>query len=133
MKKITLKNIVRIIVLTPIACFLLFSVYYFLTHEQRPKYLDCGVVVSKSNDEIAIKYGTETKLYLNIEFEKSGFQSIECAPTTYFQQKVGDRVCFDLDEKFNFTHEIKFLVGFLVIVILCVVCAIVLFVYLFTK
>jgi hypothetical protein len=133
MIKITVKNFIRVIVFTPIVFFLLFSVHYFLTHEHKPKYFDCGVVVSKSNDEVVIKYGTRTNLYLNIEFEKSGFQSIRCSPTTYFQQKVGNRVCFDLDEEYNLTHEIKLIVGFLVLCISCLICTIILLVYLFSK
>lgn len=133
MKKITLKKIIRVIVLTPIACYLLFSVYYFLTHDIHPKYLDCGVVVSKSNDEVAIKHGTRTELYLNVEFEKSGFQSVECSPTTYFQQKVGNRVCFNLDEEFNILHQITIVFGVTVTFILCAACIVSLFVYMFSK
>ena len=35
----------------------------------------CGIIISKSNDEVAIKHGSRTQLFLNIQFNKKGFES----------------------------------------------------------
>ncbi len=87
-----------------------------------PKYTDCGVVVSKSQDEVAIKHGTRTQLYLNIQFDKSGFKSQEVEPTEYFSSKVGQRKCYDLDgEQTGFDAIVK-LIGCVVIFVFCAFC-----------
>jgi hypothetical protein len=91
-----LKNIVRVIVLLPLTLYCIYSVGYFITQEASPTFVDCGRLISKSNDEVAIKHGTKTELYLNIQFEKSGFKSIPATPTTYFSKHKGDYVCFNL-------------------------------------
>ena len=123
-----LKNIIRVITLFPLFFYLLYCVFYFANNEVSPTYLDCGKVVSKSNDEIAIKHGVKTELYLNVDFNKSGFQSILCTPTTYFSKKIGDNVCFSLDENVSQWHKTNMLIGFSVIAFLTVV-----FILLFIK
>ena len=105
-----LKNIVRILLLTPLAMYLLYCCFHFILFENRPQYLDCGTVVSRSNDEVAIKHGTQTNLYLNVQFENSGFRSIECSPTTYFSKKVGDKVCFKLDKPVSEWYHINHMI-----------------------
>ena len=90
-------NFIRLLFLCIIGSYLIYASYIFLTKPTHPTYLDCGVVMSKSSDEIAIKNGSRTDLYLNIQFEKSGFKSINTVPTTYFGTKVGQKVCFDLN------------------------------------
>ena len=130
MIKMTFRNIVRLIVLVPIGIFLLYSLAYFGNNKLRPEYLDCGKVVSKSNDEVAIKYGVKTELYLNIQFEKSGFRSIECNPTTYFSKKVNERVCFYLDEKTTALHKILFISGGITLAIVGIIVLVFLIMYL---
>jgi hypothetical protein len=115
--KITIRNIVRLVTLVPLGLFLLYCVYFSATHEASPKYNDCGVVVSKSNDEVPIKHGTRTELYLNVQFDKTGFRSIECEPTTYFKYQKGDRVCFDLNQKISISHRIYTSIGWTVMII----------------
>lgn len=112
-----IKNIIRILTLLPLSIYLLYCCYHFIANKERPTYLDCGKVVSKSNDEVTIKHGTRTELYLNIQFNKSGFRSIECDPTTYFSKKVGDSVCFDLDQKTSFWYKTNNVIGIMVLVI----------------
>ena len=68
--KINIKNIIRLIILLPLSIYSLYSIYYFITNDIKPTYIDCGIVKSKSHDDIIIKYGTETELYLNIQFKK---------------------------------------------------------------
>lgn len=122
------KNIIRVITLLPLFFYLLYCVFYFANNEVTPTYLDCGKVVSKSNDEIVIKHGVKTELYLNVNFNKSGFKSILCTPTTYFSKKIGDNVCFSLDENVSQWHKTNMLIGFSVIAFLTVV-----FILLFIK
>jgi hypothetical protein len=83
--------------------------------------MDCGKVVSKSNDEVSIKYGVRTELYLNVQFEKSGFYSVEVGPTTYFLRKKGDRVCFKLPEPVSVWHSINHIIGVIVLIILSII------------
>jgi hypothetical protein len=78
-------------------------------------------LVSKSNDEVTIKRGVKTQLYLNIQFNKSGFRSIECNPTTYFSKQVGDNVCFNLEKDTSAWYFINNLIGLFVLVILTLI------------
>ena len=69
------------------------------------------MVVSKSNDEISIKHGVKSVLYLNVQFNKSGFKSIECSPTTYFSVKKGENICFNLD--YERDNSINIIIGYM--------------------
>lgn len=82
-------------------------------------YLDCGTIVSKSQDEVVIKYGTETELYLNVQFKKAGFRSVKVNPTTYFKFNVGENICFDLKaEPPNEYHDFLMKVGFIFLILI---------------
>ena len=116
--KINIKNIIRLIILLPLSIYLLYSVYYFITNDIKPTYIDCGIVKSKSYDDVVIKYGTKTELYLNVQFEKTGFKSIECSPTTYFSKNIGDNICFELNKDTTFQHKIISISGLLILSIL---------------
>lgn len=113
--ELNIRNLIRLIVLTPLVIYVLYCSYYFLTHEMNPQYLDCGIVQSKGSDEVAIKHGSKTDLYLNVQFEKSGFQSINCEPSTYFQYKVGDRVCFNVNTETTTHHQLTMIFGAIII------------------
>lgn len=79
-------------------CFFIgFCIAKYIHNDFKPTITEkhCGTIVSKSNDEVAIKHGTQTQLFLNIEFDKKGFESVQVLPTTYFKHKVGERVCID--------------------------------------
>lgn len=115
-----IKNIVRVVILAPVLVYLLYCVYHFLSTEFKPAFLDCGVIVSKATDEIAIKNGSKTELYLNVQFEKSGFKSIDCEPTTYFKYKKGDNVCFNIEKDMGKWYNINNSVGLIVLVILTI-------------
>ena len=71
MIKIKIKKIIQLTTLTISLMYFTYCIFHFIFHEQNPKYLDCGNVISKSSDEITIKYGINTKLYLNIQFNRS--------------------------------------------------------------
>ncbi len=112
------KNIAQITTLLPLSIYLIYCSYHFLANEMMPKYLDCGNVISKSSDEVTIKHGVRTELYLNIQFNKSGFRSIGCTPTTYFSKKVGENVCFYLNKDVSIWYSINNLIGLVVLIIL---------------
>jgi len=113
-----LKNKIRILTLLPLSIYLIYCCHHFITNEKSPTYLDCGVVISKSNNEVAIKHGSRTELYLNIKFKKSGFRSMVCNPTTYFSKNVGDNVCFNLNEKVSGWYILNSSIGLITLVIL---------------
>jgi len=94
----------------------IYSSFYFFTHEHSPKYTDCGIIKSKSQDEVIIKYGTKTELFLNVEFDKAGFKSVEANPTTYFKYNIGDRICWDLKIPQTDNHYILMMLGAMVVV-----------------
>jgi hypothetical protein len=108
-----IKKTIRTMVLVFVTTYLGYCVFHFLSNDVHPTYVDCGKVISKSADEIVIKYGTKSELYLNIQFDKTGFKSIECDPTTYFSKKVGERVCFNLHKQTNTFYEMNGLIGFI--------------------
>ena len=76
----------------------------------------CGTIISKSNDEVAIKHGSQTQLFLNIQFDKKGFESVEVDPTTYFKYKVGERIRIDFQENEAFIG-IGFIASWLLIIV----------------
>lgn len=94
--------------------FFAYSVYYSYTHKIKDTYLDCGVIRSKSGEEIAIKHGVKTILLLNIDFNKTGFKSIEVDYTTYFKYLKGQNICFNLEKKQTIIHTIFFVVSYIV-------------------
>ena len=116
--KINIKNIIRLIILLPLSIYSLYSIYYFITNDMKPTYIDCGIVKSKSYDDIIIKYGTKTELYLNIQFKKTGFKSIKCSPTVYFSKNIGDNICLELNKDTTFQHKIISISGLLILSIL---------------
>lgn len=59
----------------------------------------CGTVAYKSADEVQIKHGTTTELYLGVDFDDIGRKAINVSVDTYFSNKKGDRVCFTLDAR----------------------------------
>lgn len=120
-KYITIKNIVRFVTLAPLSIYLLYCISFFILNPMRPKYNDCGVIISKSNDEITIKHGVKTELYLNIHFNRSGFKSIEVSPTTYFKYYRGDTVCFDINQEHNGWYDLKMMIGVVMCVIIIVI------------
>lgn len=101
--------------------YLIYCCYHCITNSHNPTYLDCGNIISKSNDEVTIKRGIRTELYLNIEFEKSGFRSIKCNPTTYFSKQIGQTVCFNLNKDVSKWYVINNFVGYTVLSILCII------------
>ena len=121
------KNILRIITLIILSIYIFYCAFTFVFCEISPKYLDCRNVISKSSDEVVIKHGVRTELYLNIQFKKSGFRSIECEPTVYFSKKVGDDVCFYLYSDTSIWYELRVAIGGVSLMILCA-CLLVLFI-----
>lgn len=106
------------------------SIDYLITEKT---YMDCGLIVSRSTDEIVIKHGTRTDLYLNVQFDKSGFRSIKVNPTTYFKYKKGERICFDLKKEISIKQMILITIGEMVIVLCLIVVIFLFFNWLFTE
>lgn len=94
--------------------FSIYSTIYFIKTPHIERTSQVGTVISKSQDEVIIKHGTQTELYLNIQFDKVGFKSIEVEPTTYFGSNVGERVVFGLIKEKTGLQITKFIWGFLV-------------------
>jgi len=102
------KNVVRIVLAIPTLMYAVYSIYYFIVNPLKPTYTDCGILRSKSGQEISIKHGSQTQLYMNIDFKESGFKSVEINPTTYFKYKVGDTVCLKLDKYIKYDFLFSF-------------------------
>jgi hypothetical protein len=117
----SIKKIIRIVTLTGVGAFLLYCAGFFIINPVYPEYKDCGKVISKSQDEISIKYGVQTMLYLNIQFEKSGFKSVDVCPTTYFKSKIGDNLCFNLNEEVTGWYLVRSCIGAMVLAVLGIV------------
>jgi hypothetical protein len=120
-KSISISDLIRYAILTifGIAMFV-FSIYstvYFIKTPHIERTSQVGTVISKSQDEITIKNGSQTELYLNIQFDKVGFKSIEVEPTTYFGSDVGERVSFGLIKEKTGFQFFKFIWGFLIVAV----------------
>ena len=78
----TLKKIITSILLISISIYLSFSVYHFITNKLDPTYLDCGTVISKSNDYTIIKNGKIHKDEVGEVFAIKGKTIYVCYPDT---------------------------------------------------
>lgn len=114
MNKEGLKKVIGWFVVSPFILFSMYSVYYCIVNDRLQYETDCGIVKSKSSDEVAIKHGTTTELYLNIQFDNSGFLSKNVSPTTYFSYSVGDRACFGIKKNKSGAHYFTCIVGYVV-------------------
>lgn len=112
-----LKDSLKAILFFIILYISVYSSYFFITHSSHETKNHIGTIISKSSDEVAIKHGSQTELYLNIQFDDIGFKSIEVEPTTYFGHKVGDRVSFGLRVSKGLEFHVYFIIGFFVIFI----------------
>ncbi len=130
--KFNLKNTIRWILGVPTGIYMIYSVYFFIMNPIHPTRFDCGVVKSKSANEVAIKYGVNTMLYLNIDFKQSGFRSINVGPTTYFKYKEGDNLCFDVKQERHGSYCLFGMSGMIIIVLGSAVGLTFLLMYLFT-
>lgn len=104
-----------------------YCVYKFIHFVYSADEIDTGVIVSKSNDEVNIKHGTKTELYLNIQFKKEGFRSIEVDPTTYFKYETGNTVSFKIPKELKIQEF--FGIVFTIIIILFIVYIFILWVF----
>lgn len=58
----------------------------------------CGIVTYKSADQVEIKNGHDTELYLGFKNEITGELPIKVGINTYMTHKVGDEICFKLSK-----------------------------------
>jgi hypothetical protein len=136
-KLLSIKNIVRAVVLIPTLMLVFYCVHYSIKHSilkpMLTTYKDCGIIKSKGNDEVSIKHRTRTDLYLNVQFDKTGFKSILVEPTLYFYYKIGDRACFELHNEVNKQHVTIIVIGWVIMIILGIILLACLFTYIFTE
>ena len=122
--KITsIKYLFKLVFVFIIILYSVHSLIYVYIKGVEPKFLDCGTIVSKANNEIAIKNGLSTELYLNIEFEKSGFRSVKVNHTAYFKNNIGQHVCFYLNEEVNSQHIITCITALITIMFIALILA----------
>jgi len=87
----------------------------------------CGIVKVKSSEEISIKHGTRTELYLIVDFDEIGELDIYPNNVNYHSAKVGDRVCYILSNfkvygrEGNFFFLVCFIIGGIIDFILFIV------------
>lgn len=116
-----ISDLIRYAILTifgiAIFVFSIYSTIYFVKTPHIERTSQVGTVISKSQDEVIIKNGSQTELYLNIQFDKVGFKSIEVEPTTYFGSDVGERVSFGLIKEKTGFQFFKFAWGFLIVAV----------------
>jgi len=91
--------------------YILYCIGHLAVNKPNPTYLDCGKILSKSNTETPMKHGTRTLLYLNVQFNSSGFKSMEVDPTTYYGNHEGGSICFNLYKETSAIYTINSLIG----------------------
>jgi hypothetical protein len=123
-----MKNILRIITLTIVIVIYAIGIFNGIDEYQNGTYQDCGTIISKSQDEVTIKYGSRTELYLNVKFINSGFKSILVDPTTYFKNKIGNNICFQLNKENTTLFKISVVFSFFV-TLMCLITLFLVFIY----
>jgi len=112
-----MKRVIKLILASLLGGLMVGSTIYMLTNKSNPTYVDCGVVKSKSADEVAIKHGVTTELYLNIHFKNSGFRAVKVNPTTYFGAQKNEIICFHLNKETTFLHKLLYSIGMISIIV----------------
>lgn len=104
-----LRKILKYSIYIIISIYYLYSGYYVYTHPFHTYTKECGRIISKSNDEVSIKHGSRTDLYLNVQFDNR-FESVLVDPTTYFGNNRGENICFNFTDKTTFKHFWNYLI-----------------------
>ena len=104
-----IKNSIKFVIAVILLYGLIFNISYY---SHSTTHLECGKIVSHSTDEIIIKHGTRTELYLNVIFDTGISKSINVEPTTYFFHKNGERICFNVDNDTTIFTNILLGIGF---------------------
>lgn len=115
----------------PLCIYLIYCMCFCLIHEARPTYLDSGKIISKSADEVHIKHRSRTNLYLNVQFDRTGFISVLVDPSTYFYHKVGDTIQFNLNRETSVMYSLNHIIGIMSICLILFILFIALLIYLF--
>lgn len=94
--KLAVKYILRWVIYTLLGGFGIFCAYHAvdMAIKMNRTHLECGTVVSKFSDEVAMKHGTSTELILIVDWDGRGKDDINVAASTYHDTKVGKRICF---------------------------------------
>lgn len=116
-----MRSFLRKLTIALISIISVYCIWYYFTQEGFPTYLDCGKVIKKSQEEVSIRRGVRTELYLIVEFEKSGLKAQYVNPTTYFKFNKGDTVCFNIQEEVSDSHKAKMFFGFILFMVFCFV------------
>ncbi len=117
-----MKNTIRFILRYATYSYLLWSIFIACREFYSPRYTDCGIIESKSTDEVYMKYGSKTELYLNVRFKDTGFLSVKCNPTTYFSYQNGDHICFNLENNLTKFEHFTQIVGTLTLCLIAILC-----------
>lgn len=64
--------------------------------EEKERNTYCGTITKLFSDEVSVKHGSRTDLYLIINFDNYGQKAVEVDVNTYAGKQVGQRVCFNL-------------------------------------
>lgn len=87
------------------------TIVYNLNHKFRLYEKDCGTLYMKSYEDIVIKHGTRTELYLIVETKNQGLRSKEVGITEYMTTEIGDLVCMDIYVNQGDYHEVYMIIG----------------------
>lgn len=115
--------VVKTLLVFTVFVYSLFAIKSFVTKDLWIHYKECGTVVGSSSEDVPIKHGTQTELYLLMQYEHDGFQAQEVGATTYFQykDKIGTKLCFSLTKRNpeldTFRKELHHMMGGLFIVV----------------
>lgn len=95
------KETIKTFLIGVLVVYSIFATHFFVTNDLWIEYKECGTVVGSSSEDRPIKHGTQTELYLLMEYDNDGFQAQEVGATTYFKykDKVGIRLCFERSKR----------------------------------
>lgn len=125
---ITPINFIRLILVSIILAYLTFCTILFSELGLHPTKRECGIVKSKFNEEISIKHGTKTELYLMMQF-KTFEKAIEVDVLTYSKAKVNDTLCFNIPIELSNFYHISLFLGLLVTIIMTLIMAVIIIMF----
>ena len=123
-------QVITIVVLLAVCAI---SWVYIGTTDAFPTQTECGTVLGRPSFEHVHKRSTSVSFYLLVQFDKTGFKTVDCDRDTYHKFDRGNRICFDLPKEPSVTHKILVVWGYVSAILIPVILVAGLFAWLITN
>jgi hypothetical protein len=120
-----MKTTLQILIVTIAVSVGVYGIYnaYLIIKALTTTHQECGKIIHKVNDEVPVKHGTRTEFLFIMDWENGKRSDLEVSATTYFNNAVGNRVCFTFNNQpdLNFIQFTFGIIGFILLIVLFII------------